>query len=230
MPGFDNLEDFFASSFVDIDADGDMDLFMTGWEKTDGDWHMSTKYYENTGEDPFEFTERSGFNANPLFGISDVYYEDVYYAVLDFTDLDNDGDYDVVFTGYYGKIYFIENIGTAAEAQYVDHTNESPFWGLSAGYFGSVSLADVDGDGDDDLFIHSYYSEITTYYENTSNPETSVPKINEHGSLELFPNPVVNELNVEFTGRRGRSPGLSDPEYRRQKCSKWRASESKRSK
>ena len=198
--GFETQNAFYASSFVDIDADGDMDLFMIGWEKEDEAWHLRTKYYENTGEDPFKFTERTGFNDNPLLGINELYYEDVEYAVLDFTDLDNDGDYDVVFTGYYGKIYFIENIGTAAEAHYVDHTNESPFWGLSAGYAGSVSLADVDGDGDDDLFIHHYYGEITSYYENTSNPGTSVPKINENGFLELFPNPVGNELNVEFPG------------------------------
>ena len=75
--GIEYLDDFYASSFVDIDADGDMDLFMIGSGKTDGEWHMGTKYYENTGYDPFKFTERSGFGANPLVGINDVYFQDV---------------------------------------------------------------------------------------------------------------------------------------------------------
>jgi len=200
--GFNEMDESgsFTSSFVDIDADGDMDLFMSGEGRIYEERHFITKYFENTGNDRFEFTERSGFGINPLNGLTDIFFEDLEYAVLDFTDLDNDGDYDAVFSGYYGKIYFLENIGNAAEAQYIDRTDTSPFWGLSAGYYGTVSLADVDGDGDDDIFTHHYYSMFTSYYENTKKLVAGVPKNNENGSLELFPNPVVTELNVEFPG------------------------------
>lgn len=198
--GFDDMEDFFISSFVDIDADGDLDLFMGGWERFDWYSRLSTKYFENTGDDHLEFTEKSGYNDNPLIGVTEINFPGLEYAYLAFTDLDNDGDYDVVFTGYYGKIHFLENIGTATKAQFVDHTNESPFWGIFTGYYGTVSMADVDGDGDDDLFTHHYYGKLTTYYENTSNSKTGLPKNHKNRSLELFPNPVVNELTVEFPG------------------------------
>lgn len=203
LPFVEDSREFFVS-FGDIDrdgdADGDMDLFMIGSGRTDGEWHMGTKYFENSGNDPFVFTERRGFGANPLIGINEVYFNDVEYSVLDFADIDIDGDYDVVFSGYYGKIYFVENVGTAAEARFVDHTNESPFWGLSAGYYGFVSVVDIDGDGDEDIFTHSYYGMITSYYENTPGLHTGVQEFSDNGQLQLFPNPVQNELNVELPG------------------------------
>ena len=199
-PGLDNLEDFYASSFVDIDADGDMDLFMVGWERADYGSQLRTKYYENTGNDHLTFTEKSGFNDNPLLGVTDLNFPGLDYAYLQFSDLDNDGDYDVMFTGYYGKIHFLENVGVATKARYIDGTASSPVWGLTAGYYGSVSLADVDNDGDDDLFVHQYYGMLTTYYENRPDQILSVPQIHENGILNLFPNPVVNELNVAFPG------------------------------
>jgi len=42
---------------VDIDAEGDMDLFMVGWERSGYGSHLSTRYFENTGNDHLQFTD-----------------------------------------------------------------------------------------------------------------------------------------------------------------------------
>ena len=64
--------------------------------------------------------------------------------------------------------------------------------------YGTVSVVDIDGDGDEDIFTHHYYGMISTYYENTPGLHTGVPIINDNSHLKLFPNPVLNELNVEL--------------------------------
>ncbi len=195
---FGNIEDFLIPSFVDIDDDGDLDLFMMGVERIQGDWTLRVRYFESTGEDPFEFTERFGLNANPLDGISDAYYPDVEYSGIQFSDMDHDGDYDAVFNDYYGKIYYLENRGTAAKAEYVDVTNTGPFFGISAGELSSISLVDIDGDGDDDLFTHEEYSMVSRFYENTAMNTSNQPPQEQTGTFTLYPNPVTEELKIQF--------------------------------
>ena len=54
----------------------------------------------------------------------------------------------------------------------------------------------MDGDGDDDLFIHSYYGS-TLYYENLGGSGVGV-RMDGIESLEIYPNPATNELNIRL--------------------------------
>ena len=100
--GFDNLGFNFSNPFfVDIDSDGDMDLFT-------GEFNGNFKYYENTGTSAIPSFLGSQINPFNLTGISS------YISNPTFADLDNDGDLDLISGEYYGNFKYFENTSTLA--------------------------------------------------------------------------------------------------------------------
>lgn len=155
-------EQLTVPTFVDIDADGDPDLFA-------GNVDGTITWYENAGSpvDPeFQFrtnryeglivispaATREGAPPTPtsLHGAS----------VLDFVDLDGDQDFDILFGDFFtrGMLHF-ENRGSRTAADFdtlwVD-TAFAPIGDvvLSTGFNQAVS-GDVDRDGDIDVFVSS---------------------------------------------------------------------------
>ena len=87
-------------SFVDIDNDGDIDVFI-------GEYAGNINYYKNTGSNNSPtFTAQTGGN-NPLNGV-DVGS----YSTPTFVDIDNDGDFDVFIGEEDGDIYYYKNTGS----------------------------------------------------------------------------------------------------------------------
>ncbi len=85
-------------------------------------------------------------------------------------DIDGDGDLDVFVSYTYGHMFFA-NTGTA-ESPAFGAGSPDPF-GLSdpSGYWGTVEqFADIDGDGDLDVFLGSYRS--SSFAENTGSPSS----------------------------------------------------------
>jgi hypothetical protein len=105
-----------APAFVDIDADGDMDLFSGA---TDGKIY----YHKNTGHatNP-TFSARTGAE-NPFDSV------DVGTASRPaFVDADGDGDMDAFIGDFYGKIYYYENAGDAVTPNFIERTGSlNPF-------------------------------------------------------------------------------------------------------
>jgi hypothetical protein len=105
-----------------------------------------------------------------------------------FTDLDNDGDFDLFMGTPYGDTYnvgeaflFYENTGTANSPSF-DEPLVHPF-GLEPPYgFAMPAFADIDDDGDLDLFTGEYYGMIK-FYENTG--DNSAPAF-EPGIINPF--------------------------------------------
>jgi uncharacterized repeat protein (TIGR01451 family) len=162
-----------APTLIDLDGDGDLDLFVgQGYDDEPGDGGR-VLFFENVGgvltrndaDNPF-----AGF----LFGIG--------AATPTFVDVDGDGDLDA-FVGTKletyapdgGEVFFLRNTGGANNPVFADETNTAsdPFAGqeflpVTAPYF-----ADVDGDGDLDAFIGNFY--WTRFFRNeTVVPETPV--------------------------------------------------------
>jgi hypothetical protein len=148
-------------SFVDIDGDGNLDVFVGGY---DG----KIRFYENTGTsiNPV-FSLRIG-TSNPLNGIDYPNLSDP-----SFVDIDGDGDMDVFISGYMGGsdytvIHYYENAGTAISPSFSERTGTRNPLNLSAGPLESPKFVDIEGDGDLDAFIGWYPSGLR-FFENTGN-------------------------------------------------------------
>lgn len=133
---------------VDIDADGDLDLFV-GDRSTD-----RIAFYRNTGD-----------ATNPQFTLEDPTYFSIWVndsPAPSFCDIDADGDYDL-FIGYEyhipggtGGIEFWRNVGTAANASFQAETIIYPNLPNVAGV-GKPALVDIDYDGDFDINVGIRY-------------------------------------------------------------------------
>jgi len=109
------------------------------------------------------FWEREGTN-NPLNEIF-IINDPIFYADLDFADIDNDGDLDIFIGELEGTIKYYQNTGTA----FVEQTGTAnPFNGVDLGLYSSPALVDIDSDGDLDAFLGNgggavfYYKNIGT--------------------------------------------------------------------
>ena len=157
---------------VDIDGDGDLDLFVTAN-------NVAVRYFENIGDPTTpNFQEQTGAN-NPLglgvgnmgihCGLSGVVIASACY--FDFGDLDNDGDIDVVFVEYGSNTHdlvYYENNGTPSSPNFVLSTLNDAYnafsvdlrnWGcpdpalICSPLPTAVQIEDFDGDGDLDILL-----------------------------------------------------------------------------
>jgi hypothetical protein len=143
-------------TFVDIDADGDLDALV-------GDWYGQTLYYQNTG------TATSPAFAVAItypFGLSDAGS----FASPTFVDIDGDGDLDAFVGNNVGNTLFYQNTGTATSAAFAAATT-NPFGLDDVGSSAKPTFVDIDGDGDLDAFVGDWNSG-TSFFNNTGS-ETS---------------------------------------------------------
>ena len=130
-----SLETVINSSiaFSDIDGDSDNDLLITGRSQSG----EISKLYINNGQG--NFTEKIG-----------IPFEGVANSSIGFSDVDRDGDKDVLITGsnslngHSSKLYINDGEGNFTEVL------NTPFMGVR---FSSIAFSDVDGDYDEDVLI-----------------------------------------------------------------------------
>lgn len=148
--------------FVDIDGDGDMDMFNI-------DQYGPTQFYENTGT-----ASVASFAApvNSTYGFANSTGPEI----LNFYDVDNDGDFDVIsgVTDYQSSqnlIIFYENTGTANAGVFGTPDTLINLSNTSASSLTPfIRVNDLDGDGDFDIFLSGDYDYGDIYYfENISN-------------------------------------------------------------
>lgn len=119
--GYNNSGGYLKPIFVDIDADGDQDLFI-------GEGIGSIGFWENRGDKTNPNLVKVTGVGNPLDGI-DVGFD----ASISFVDFDVDGDYDGFIANRDGYVTSFRNDGDAVSANFVDITGGSydPFVGYS---------------------------------------------------------------------------------------------------
>ncbi|MGB1038975.1 MAG: FG-GAP repeat domain-containing protein, partial [Bacteroidia bacterium] len=129
---------FGSVEFADVDRDSDLDLFITGNTHTsNGVWQGTTELYINDGNGVFSRDRNNAFTSLTNGSIA-------------IADIDNDRDLDVVMAGLNSQdsgvteIYFNDGRGSYAKAR------EALIEGVRNG---NVAFSDIDGDGNQDLFV-----------------------------------------------------------------------------
>ncbi len=142
--------------WADYDMDGDMDILLAG---IDGDDSSEVRLYTNNGA--------GTFTAGDIFArISPGQMEGAAWG-----DFDNDGDPDLVITGYENFPAFVTKLYRNDAGQLTEIAS-----GLPAVNHGSVDWGDFDNDGDLDLLIAGgtgNNNKITKIYENKGTGENN---------------------------------------------------------
>ncbi len=148
---------FYTPAFVDIDNDGDADLFA-------GSSDSQLAFYRNTGS-----------ASSPEFTLEDMEYivppDFMDFLTPAFVDIDNDSDYDLFLGSNHGFVSYYENEGTAVNPVFSLVTEELSLDFLDFGYYSCPTLVDIDADGDKDLFVSTDYGRFY-YLENTGSPQS----------------------------------------------------------
>ena len=163
--GLNNASHFISPTFVDFDADGDLDALV-------GEQFGSILYYKNIGN------STSADFATPIFlgsGFADVGY----VASPTFADIDGDGDLDVFVGNHDGETVFFKNTGTPNNPTFVAPVT-NPFGLIDIGKDASPAFADIDGDGDLDAFVGGYDGSVSVFLNTgtSTNPSFSAPVTN----------------------------------------------------
>ncbi len=127
-----------SPAFVDSDNDGDLDAFV-------GNLDGNISFFRNTGTVNNPLFAAASINP---FGLSDVGFQ----ANPSFMDSDNDGDLDAFVGNLDGNILFFRNTGTATTPVFAA-ASTNPFGLTDVGANASPTFADIDGDGDLDVFV-----------------------------------------------------------------------------
>jgi hypothetical protein len=155
--GLSNQGDYASTSFVDLDGDGDQDAVI-------GTSTSGIKYFQNTG------TASSPSFAAPVNNPYNLGGGAVGSKLSPvFADIDNDGDQDALIGNKVGNLQYYQNTGTSTAPNFTTLT-ANPF-GLGAvggGGWASPDFADLDGDGDLDLFVGRYTNtDSPVFFRNT---------------------------------------------------------------
>ncbi|WP_349620134.1 Ig-like domain-containing protein [Azospirillum argentinense] len=176
-----------APVLSDIDGDGDLDLLI-------GNADGNTLFFRNTGT---TLSPTFTLDSTNPFGISNV---SAGGALPGLVDIDGDGDLDLFIGNHAGTTLFYRNNGTSAQTPTFSLEGTNLFGIQSAGSYGALSFADLDGDNDFDLLIGGADGNIFFYRNNGS---TQAPTFSLEGTnpfnlprdLDGYASPALADIN-----------------------------------
>ena len=190
-------------SFVDIDADGDYDVFCGIYEYAFGPNFLGSNsvwYYENQGTVTSPIFRRQStdyFSSDFLSSTNSTNF--AMFNGIQFKDFDSDGDYDALITGRTdstgsSSINFIfENTGNPNSPSFV-YSTTTPWDLVLTTNYSPIKIDDIDGDSDLDLINPQGGGFSMQYFENLE--FTNLIQLKGVEELEVFPNPSKGLINL----------------------------------
>ncbi len=167
-------------AFVDIDNDGDFDLFV-GESGSKAATNMV--FYRNTGTNANPVYAAAAFNP---FGIN---VSTQTYVAPSFVDIDNDGDQDMFIGTETNGVIFYRNVGTPTVANFAGAPTTNPFgMGVPVGGYHTPTFADINGDGKKDMLLGNSLGNVL-FYNNTGT-----------AAVAAFAAPVTNPFGLTSVG------------------------------
>ncbi|MGK0420425.1 MAG: hypothetical protein ACJAT9_000083 [Polaribacter sp.] len=124
----------------DIDNDGDLDLFI-GTRLISGKYtHPASSYFLINNNGFFKKSSQKNIKEFENLGM---------VTDASFSDIDNDGDEDLLVVGEWMQIQVFEN----KKGFFKNATNKYGLNNLSRGFWWSITKGDLDNDGDDDFIV-----------------------------------------------------------------------------
>lgn len=208
----------------DIDGNGSMDIAIDGkWYKNDGSGSFTSNVYvdaysDNISQVFIEDVDNDGHNDliavdNLSNGVAVIgWYKNLdglgnfgprqsiqsfFFSInkIVFTDIDTDGDKDIIFSG--GKIGIIKNLNGAGTF----NTSFETVYNYSSGILFCV---DMDGDGDKDILTHDIYvnsNYVVAWFKNTNGLGSfnSYPQVASYSGLSgVFPADMDNDGDLDL--------------------------------
>jgi hypothetical protein len=191
LPAYDRVTDSlplaisnfnYAPACGDLDGDGKKDLVI-GYYAT-----ARLKFFKNTGT-----------LQNPAFTLQSSQLDTMNLVQASspaLSDIDSDGDLDILAGNSSGRLTFYKNIGTASAFNFQFISNN--YMGISVGNDAAPSLGDLDSDGDLDLLAGNRLGAVY-FYRNTGTPANAnfTFVTNNYAGINTFQNavPCIADLN-----------------------------------
>jgi Ca2+-binding RTX toxin-like protein len=183
---------FARPSFTDLDGDGDLDLVVGEF----GAGRLFAWRREALGSYT-AMDGASGRPANPFAG-----FPASGYATPSFTDLDNDGDLDVVMGGAVFRAWRREFNGSYTAMDGASGRPANPFAGIDVRVGYAHAFIDLDDDGDLDLVVGDEYGRLVAWRRDGYGSYTALT-----GTDDPFPstglgvnNPAPNFIDLDGNG------------------------------
>ena len=206
-------------AFADLDNDGDIDYLANTMTYGYYSYSMDFVYQENIGSanNPNFSTQ----NINP-FGLTSQPTNSFLLRFPKFVDLDDDGDFDILYTEVSQNIYsyqmnssfrYLENIGTPTTPQFGSPVS-NPFGLSDTNQIVNINICDIDNDGDYDIlsscmanppggYGYGYPTTDVIFYENigsNTTPSFASPQSNPFGLSSSIGFELKSLLDIDSDG------------------------------